>query len=384
MRFIHTADWHLGRLFYQTSLTEDQAHVLDDLVRLAREEKVDALVVAGDVYDRSVPPADAVRLLDDVLCRLLLDLGIPVIVIAGNHDSPERLGFGSRILAAGKLNMVSSVEKTVHCVTLADSVGPVHFYSMPYAELATIRERFGDTEAPDHQAAVRLLLKSVQDRTHPGQRAVLIGHAFVQGGKETESERPLLVGGADRIDPECFRGFSYVALGHLHRPQTVGGETIHYSGSLLKYSFSEVDHTKVVNMVEIDEKGSCRVEKIPLTPKRDVRRIQGYLRDLLTDPESGKNREDYIVATILDKGAILDVMGKLREVYPNVKHVERPALVTSGRDDRPRVDHRKLNDLQLFDSFCMEMTGEPLSDEQRAAYESVVDDLRRRQREAAS
>jgi DNA repair protein SbcD/Mre11 len=189
-------------------------------------------------------------------------------------------------------------------------------------------------------------------QVHPeGRRSVLVAHTFVVGGLECESERPLSVGGTGAVDCACFDGFEYVALGHLHRPQTAGKDSIQYSGSLLKYSFSEADHTKSVSLVEMDAKGHCKVEKISLTPRKDVRRIEGHLVDILKGRQSGENPQDYLMVTLLDTGAILDAIGKLREVYPNVLHIERPGLMAGGAMHGTRADHRTMNDTELFASF---------------------------------
>jgi len=185
------------------------------------------------------------------------------------------------------------------------------------------------------------------------------------------------------VDASRFQGFHYVALGHLHRPQTAGSDRIRYPGSLLKYSFSEADHTKRVNLVEMDEQGRCRVERVSFTPRRDVRKIEGFLDELLKRPDPDKNQEDYLMVTLLDRGAILDAMGRLKDVYPNVLHVERSCLAVPANDRKHPGDHRKLNDLDLFAAFFSQVTGDGLSEAEAAAYESIVDDLRRRDREAA-
>ncbi len=381
MRFIHTADWHLGRLFHGTHLTEDQAHVLEQLCEVAREIKPDALIVSGDVYDRAVPPPDAVALLDHVLSRVVLDLGIVVIMIAGNHDSPERLGFGSRVLSARGLHVIGLVGDEVPCVTLQDESGPVHFYPIPYTEPAVAREKLDRDDLHDHQAVVQALMERIRGARAPGERSVLISHAFVTGGSVSESERPLSVGGVDHVDPGGFQDFDYVALGHLHRPQRAGGDQIRYSGSLLKYSFSEADHQKAINLVEMDAQGTCSVESIHLTPRRDVRRKEGFFKEILMGPDPGENSDDYLMVSLLDKAPILDVMGRLREVYPNALHVERPYL-DLGRDTGARpADHRALNDKELFAAFFSQVTGDDLTEAQESAYEDVVDKLRRNDRE---
>ncbi len=381
MRFIHTADWHLGRIFFQVHLTEDQAHVLDQLVELAKETKSDAVVIAGDVYDRAVPPLDAIRLLDEVLCRLVLDLGVAVILIAGNHDSPERLGFGSRVMAANGLHVFGTVADGQPQVTLHDAAGPVHFYPVPFAEPATVSPMLELGAARDHGSVMCALTDRIRDLHPQGARSVVVAHAFVAGGTETDSERPLSVGGSDRVDRACFEGFDYVALGHLHSPQSAGSGSIAYSGSLLKLSFSETGQGKSVNVVDMDAHGTCRVERVKLTARRDVRKVKGFLHELLETPVSPETREDYVMVTLLDTHAILDPMGKLRTVFPNLLHVEIARLSDAGLRDRSLPDVRKLNDLDLFTSFFHEATGEPLAADQASAYEAVVEELRRRERE---
>jgi exonuclease SbcD len=208
-----------------------------------------------------------------------------------------------------------------------------------------------------------------------------VAHALVAGGEPSESERPLSIGGASTVPVECFAGIHYVALGHLHRPQKVGSERVQYSGSLLKYSFSEADHAKSVTLVEMDAAGACRVSRARLAPRRDVRCIQGNIADLLKGPKVSEGREDYLSVTLLDRGAILDAMGKLREVYPNVLHIERPVLSAAGAGPPGKMDHHKVSDEQLFGSFFKEVTGEELKDEERAAYAATTAEMRRRERE---
>jgi len=382
MRFIHTADWHLGRLMHGVHLTEDQAHLLDQLADLIREARADLLLVSGDVFDRAVPPPDAVALLDDFLSRVVLDLRVPVVVIAGNHDSARRLEFGSRVLAGQGLHVAGSLRPDVKPVIVADQWGPVHVYPLPFAEPAVVRESLSCESLADYETAVRAMTDRIRF-AHPQEgRSVLVAHAFVSGGEQTESERPLSVGGADQVDPSCFQGFDYVALGHLHRPQTAGSGSIRYAGSLFKYSFSEAEHNKGVHLVEMDQDGWCRSESIPLTPRRDVRRISGFMKDLLNGSCSEDKREDYIMVSLLDTSPILDVMGKLKEAYPNCLHVERTGLMAAATRCEVPSDHRKLSDSILFASFFSQVTGEDLRPEEVAAYRSVVDEMRRQEREA--
>ena len=384
MKFIHTADWHLGRLFHGIHLTEDQAHILDQVLDLVRDTRPDAFIIAGDVYDRAVPPPEAVKLLDDVLSRLVLGLGVPTIIISGNHDSAQRLGFGSKLLAEQRLNVVTSVGHEAIRVALQDDHGPVHFFPVPYSEPAVVRWELDDESIRDHQTAMERVTARARHAVPQGERSVLIAHGFVAGGQQSDSERPLSVGGAEQVDAGVLTGFNYVALGHLHRPQTAGGDHIRYSGSLLKYSFSEADHVKGVNLVEMDAQGACRVEHIVLEPVRDVRRIEGYLAEILSNPEEGERAGDYLAVSLLDKGAILDVMAKLRTVYPNVLHVERPHLTLRADRSGDSVGRRKRGDWELFADFFREVTGDPPSPSHRSAYESIVEALRRSEAEGST
>lgn len=381
MKFIHTADWHLGRFFYGVHLTDDQAHVLDQLVDLVKDAQADALLVAGDIYDRAIPPVEAIALLDDVLSRIVKGLRVPVVLIAGNHDSAQRLGFGSRLLAAEQLHIVGLLPAEMRPIVLHDEHGPVFVHAIPYVEPAEARQYVADRAIDDHDAALRALLDGIRARHGLEGRNILVTHAFVAGGQESESERPLSVGGAGTVKADCLAGFDYVALGHLHRPQTVGDERIHYAGSLLKYSFSEADHIKSVNLVEMDERGRCRVQQIRLTPRRDVRCITGYLAELLQGPPDGQRLDDYLMVTLLDTGALLDAMGKLRQVYPNVLHIQRAFLMSEAPARKARADHRQVNELDLFSEFYWQMTGERLSQQHATAFSSVLDQLRQQEAE---
>jgi len=382
MRLLHTADWHLGRIFHGVHLTQDQAHLLDQVVDLAREARVDVVLVCGDIYDRAIPPPDAVALLDDVLSRLVLDLRLPVILIGGNHDSPQRIGFASRLLRRQGLHAAGLAAREPGPITLNDRHGSVVFHPLPYAEPAAVRELLGREEATlsDHDSAMEARLQLL--RTGTGSRTVLLAHGVVLGGEASESERPLATGDAGNIDPARFEGFDYVALGHLHRPQTVVPGRIDYAGSLYKYSFAEANQVKSVNLVEMDGRGRCRVERVPLTPRLDVRRIEGTLDQLLRAPVDGPNRHDYLMAALLDREPVLDAMGRLHAVYPNMLHIERPRMLPV-EDLRPGApDARRLSEIDLFAAFYAQVTGEQLGQSESSAFARVVDSLRRREREA--
>lgn len=389
MRFLHSADWHLGRVYHGVSLLEDQAHVLQQFVRIAADTRPDAILLAGDIYDRSVPPAEAVRLLGLVLEQLVLELKIPVVMIAGNHDGPDRLAFGSGLLQRAGLVVRGPVEMDAAPLVLRDAHGEVEIHALPYAEPALVRSASGDESITDHHAALAAQTAAVRAARAPGRRAVVVAHAFVQGGAESESERPLSVGGAGAVGAEVFAGFDYVALGHLHRPQALGGEgaepwrnaRIQYAGSLLKYSFAEADHAKSANLVEMDAEGNCTVERIALVPRRDLRILEGELAALVAAAATDPARDDYLLARLTDQGALLDAMGKLRSAYPNALAIERPALIGDG-PGRAAADHRRTRIQDLFASFHQETTGVALEPAAQAALDRVVDRLEQEARAA--
>ncbi len=379
LRFIHTSDWHLGRQFHNVSLLEDQRHALDQLVEIIRERQVDAVLVAGDIYDRSVPPAAAVELLDETVHRICYELQVPLILIAGNHDGPQRLAFGFRQMAGSGLHVVGPLRREWQPVILQKEGEEVAFYSIPFAEPARVRQVF-DVEVSSHDEAQAFLLDQVRQHNGPQRPCVVIGHCFLAGGEVSESERPLSIGGADQISPEHFRGFAYAALGHLHGPQYRGSEQIRYSGSLLKYSFSEERQRKAVTLVELDKQGKAQIEQIPLNLLHDMRTLEGSLADLLEAGTKDPHYEDYLMVRLTDSHAILDVMSKLREVYPNVLHLERPGLMARGAALQVGRERLKQGELAMFEDFFDQVNGEALKDEQREIVAETLDSLHREER----
>lgn len=382
MKFIHTADWHLGRQFHNVSLIEDQRHLLEQLVTLAEESGAEAFVIAGDVFDRAVPNPDAVALLDDFLAEMVLRLELPVIMIAGNHDSPGRLGFGSRLFRKAGVFVYGQVDARPQPLVIDDAWGPVNFFGLPYAEPAVVRDRTGESEVHNHDRALARLAVAARAQIPAGERSVCIAHCFAAGATESDSERPLSVGGSGAVSPKCFDGFSYTALGHLHRPQKVG-ERIRYSGSLMKYSFSEISHTKSATIVCIDDRGEVEVTEHSLQPRRDLRMVEGELADLIKGPAPGESTDDFLLVRLTDRKALLDPMGRLREVYPNVLHIERAALEKAAPT---ALEARQpgLGDKELFAAFFEEVTGEALAEEEAGAFVEIYEELRRAEREAHS
>jgi exonuclease SbcD len=374
MRFIHTSDWHIGRQFHNVSLLEDQRHILDQLIEIIRREQVDALLISGDIYDRSVPPAAAVALLDDVVDQINREIGIPVILIAGNHDSGDRLSFGSRQLAAAGVHITGILAAEPSPVVLSDASGDVAFYGLPYADPATVRAKL-DVEVHTHDEAMQVLTDQIRTHNDKQRRCVVMAHCFVEGGDESDSERPLSIGGVDRVSTTHFDDFHYVALGHLHGPQYRGAEHIRYSGSILKYSFSEEHHRKSVTLVELDADGECTLKKLPLTPTKDMRIIEGYLDELLEAGKTDAHADDYLMVRLLDTHAILDVMNKLRDVYPNVLHLERPALAAGGERKRAGSDHLQRGEMPMFQDFYQQMRGVSMDEKSTAVVAEILDQL---------
>ncbi len=380
MRILHTADWHLGRVLHGARLIDDQAHILDQIVRIAEESRPDVVLIAGDLYDRAVPPPDAVELMDDTLSRLVLGLDIPVVAIAGNHDSPQRTAFGSRILGRQRLHVAGPFGPP-EPVVLDDRHGPITIWPIPYADPPTARLALEDEAIATHDHAMTAACAGLAGRGGDC-RTVLMAHAFVQGGAECESERPLSVGGSGAVSGVQFAGFSYVALGHLHRPQAAGRDAVRYSGSPLKYSFSEADHRKSVSLVEINAAGIATVEDIALSPRRDLRILEGTIAELTRGGLQGA-REDYLSVLLTDEGAVYDAMARLRQIYPNVLHVGRSFLRRPLGEAPAATSHRRLGPVDHFAAFFAFVEGQELSEAQRRVVEDTVEGLEQADREVA-
>lgn len=374
MRLLHTADWHIGRQLHNLSLLDEQRHALRQITELIQERQVDVVLVAGDIYDRSVPPAAAVALLDEVLNRICLELGVPVIMIAGNHDSPERLAFGARHLTRSGLHIVGHLTPEPAPILLGEPGHEVAFYALPYADPATVRQLF-DTEVSNHDEAMGFLTGQILEHNGGRSPCVLLSHCFVAGGKASESERPLAIGGAEWVSPEHFKPFDYVALGHLHGRQFRGAEHIRYAGSILKYSFSETRHHKSVTLVDLDDAGVTQIEQVDIRPLHDMRILEGELETLLAQGRDDPQREDYLLVRLSDSHAILDIMGKLRQVYPNVLHLERPGLMASGEQRSLQRERLQRGELALFDDFYQQVRGETLTPEQRRLVADLLEQI---------
>lgn len=383
MRFIHTGDWHLGRLFHNLHLTDDQRFTLDALLRLAKERQVDAVVVAGDVYDRAVPPTEAVELLDDVLGRLALELRIPVVMIAGNHDSPVRLQYLNGLVSRVGVHVFGSVGPQPRGVPIegADGVRVV-FWPLAYTDPETARYELSRDDLHTHEAAISAQVDMIRSQMTADARHVLVGHAFVTGATSSESERPLTVGGTGEVSCVVFEGFDYVALGHLHRSQEVS-DRVRYAGSLLKYSFDEADHRKSVTVVDLHPDGSVECEDVSLPTRHDLVRLSGSFDELISHPADSAHKDAYVEVSLTDSDAVLDPMQRLRAIYPNILSLTReigPSGAGAGPATLPKA--RMTDD--LFAEFYEDVKGDSLSREQKSQLEAVLRELELERREVAS
>jgi exonuclease SbcD len=378
VKFIHTADWHLGKLVHGIYMTEDQKYILNQFVELIEEEQPDAVIIAGDLYDRSVPPTDAVELLNDVLFRINVELKIPIIAISGNHDSAERLSFGKYWYKNSQFHLIGKLEKDVEPI----SINGLNFYSIPYAEPGIVRAVLDNDSIHTHQEAMKAIIQRIELSLNKNEPNIFVGHAFVLGGKTSDSERSLTVGGSGCVTADLFEPFAYTALGHLHSPDAIKHETVMYSGSLLKYSFSEAKQKKSISIIEMQPNGQFELRYKSLKPKHDMREIEGYMEELL-DPGfyQKQDTEDYLKITLLDEGALLDPMGKLRQVFPNVLHLERK-IETTDRKKKQNVRlmmEEKKSELDLFEQFYTEMTTLDFTEEKRNVMSEVIENVRKKE-----
>ena len=407
MRFLHTADWHLGRIFYGQYLTDDQAYVLEhQFFTILKEEKIDGILLAGDVFDRAVPPIEAIELWDSIITRLAMDYKIPLFVVSGNHDGAERLEVGRSMLSESGIHIWGSPHHALQPFEFEGFDGRVAICPMPFSEPRRIGDALGlnsseskpvDTDMTDDtlfsyvddndQEAVALnlhnydqiyqawsdyLYKQVPKR----MRSIAISHAFVMGGEVGGSERTLSVGGSEQVNPRVFKDFHYTALGHLHGPQRMGADQIRYSGSPLKYSFDEHGQKKSFTIIDMDTKGSVDISTIPVEAKRDVVILEGYFEDLLNNMElQAKHKDDYVQARLLDTMPIMDGMARLRQVYPRCMTIELVGRVATPVAVMGDVVFKELNERQLFNQFAENVWKKPLTEEEQSYIDSVWDQI---------
>lgn len=361
MRFLHTADWHLGRILAGFDLLDAQRHALDALEGIAAEEKPDAIVIAGDIYDRAVPPEDSVRAFDDILMRLAAIA--PVLAIAGNHDSGGRIDFARRLLRKAGVHIAGTSRDGIERIDLADDHGIVAFHLMPYATPEEVRSDLVRDDLRSHDDATRARIATAD--LAGTSRHVLVGHLFAQGGRETkDSERDISVGGISTVDPAAFAPFAYTALGHLHRPHSVGSDRIRYSGSLARYSFAEEDHDKTVSLVEIDAAGGVAVREIPLPQKYGMRTLRGSFAAICGGVAADDRRDlDLVRILITDPIMVPAAHDQLRKAYPHLLafSVEPSAAPASATPAAPQFKHQ--GEHEFVTRFLADRYAEAVSDE---------------------
>ena len=373
MKLIHLSDLHIGKRVHEVSMIEDQEYILAQILHLVDQEKADALLIAGDVYDKSVPSGEAVVLFDDFLCRLA-KRHLQVMIISGNHDSPERLAFGNRLLTAAGIHLSPVYNGTVTPITLSDQHGEVHFWLLPFVKPAHVKRYYPDEGIETYTDALRVAIEKIP--LDKSVRNVLVTHQFVTGAATCESEE-LSVGGSDNVDASVFEAFDYVALGHIHGPQNIGSNRIRYCGTPLKYSFSECGHYKSVTVVEMNEKGALQLHTLPLTPLRDLRQIRGTFAEV-TEPGfyAHDNREDYLHVILTDEEDVPEAMGKLRSIYPNI-------LKLSYDNTRTRTNRiidgaeavQSKSPLELFEELYELQNNQPMQDAQRAFTKELMESI---------
>ena len=373
MKLIHLSDLHIGKRVNEVSMLEDQEHVLLQILQIIDVEKADAVLIAGDVYDKSVPSAEAVTLFDDFLCRLA-KRNIPTLIISGNHDSPERLAFGNRLMESAGIYLSPVYNGSITPLTLSDRYGTVNFWLLPFIKPAHVKRFYPDAGIESYTDAVRVAIEKMGVDT--AQRNVLLTHQFVTGAATCESEE-ISVGGSDNVDAAVFEGFDYVALGHIHGPQNIGSNRVRYCGTPLKYSFSEANHYKSVTVVELGDKGEVELHTVPLTPLHDMRVIRGsfaevtdraFYRDTATD--------DYLQVILTDEEDIPEAIGKLRVVYPNIMKLTydntrtRTNQLIDGAED---VEQK--SPLQLFAELYEQQNNQPMSEEQSRFTQDLIESI---------
>ena len=370
MKLIHTSDLHLGKRVYEYSMLEDQEFILNRILSIIDIEKPDGVILAGDIYDKSVPPAEAVQLFDDFLVRLARRR-LEVFVISGNHDSPERVAFGARLMDLSGIHMSPVYSGEVTPFTLKDEYGPVNVYMLPFVKPPQVR-RFFDGEIASYTDAVRAAVSGM--KIHPGERNVLVTHQFVTGALRSESEE-ISVGGTDNVDACVFEPFDYVALGHIHSPQNCGSEKIRYCGTPLKYSFSEAKDQKSLTVVELREKGSVSYRTIPLTPKRELVELKGTYEELTRKSfyENTTWQEDYTHVTLTDEEDVPDAIGKLRTVYHKLMKLDYDNRRTRSNQEISGAEAVEAKTpYELFAEFYEMQNNQSMSNEQSAYMRDLI------------
>lgn len=386
MRIFHLGDLHIGKSVNQFCMLEDQRFVLQQLYQMIEEEGPDVVVIAGDLFDRAVPAVDAVELVDELFKKVVIERETPIIAIAGNHDSSERIEYLSKFAQHNGLYLRGVLKKEITPISLKDAYGEVIFYPIPYAKPAVIRELYQDQSIKNHDDGMKKVIEQIKQSIDPKKRNIAIAHGHVtninEDGveqlEESKSEKPLEIGGTDSVNAVYFDCFNYTALGHLHGPQKVKDDRIRYSGSLLKYSFSEVNQRKGITIVDLDKKGDVTVRICDFKPRRNMRILKGKINDILTGKqEDTGSKEDYIRIELEDRGEILDPMSKLRSVYPHVMELGRSEdQHTKSKETKVGIANVKEQDkLKLFEGFYEDIIGKKCEEEKLLVMKKVIEQI---------
>ena len=370
MKFIHLSDLHIGKRVNGVSMLEDQAYILEKILQQLDRIQPEAVLISGDVYDKSVPSAEAVTLFDDFLCALA-ERKLYVFIISGNHDSAERLAFGGRLLEDKGIYLSPVYDGSISPITLNDEYGSIHFWLLPFLKPVHVKRFYPQETIESYTDACRVAVQNML--LDPTQRNVLLAHQFVTGSATCDSEE-ISVGGTDNVDAAVFADFDYVALGHIHGPQNIGSQRIRYCGTPLKYSFSESNHKKSITQVELREKGTLRLETVPLVPKHDMRQIRGSYEELTARSYYQDTAvDDYLQITLTDEEDVPEAVSRLRVIYPNLMKLAYDNTRTRSAsviDASPDV--QKKTQLQLFSELYEFQNGQPMNDVQRAYMQELI------------
>ena len=374
MKIIHLADLHIGKRVNEFSMIDDQKYILNQILEIIDKEKPDAVIIAGDVYDKQVPSIEAVELLDSFISDIS-KRKTTTFIISGNHDSAERLAFGSSLMAMGKIYISPVYNGKISKYTLKDDFGSANFYLLPFVKPSHVKRFFPDEKIESYTDAIKVVVDNLKLDT--SEINILIAHQFVTGASRTESEE-ISVGGLDNVDASVFEDFDYVALGHIHRPQKIGTERIRYCGTPLKYSFSEVNDAKSVSIIEINSKEDFNLRTIPLIPKRDMRKIRGTYEELITKTSyENTNTDDYIHVTLTDEFNAVDAIQKLRVIYKNIMKLEYDNIRTreSRKINLDNMVIENKNPLEIFSEFYKLQNNKEMDDEQKKIIKKIMEEV---------
>ena len=373
MKLIHLSDLHIGKRVNEVSMIQEQTHILSQILEVIREENADAVLIAGDVYDKTVPSAEAVMLFDDFLCRLAKEQ-VPTFIISGNHDSPERLSFASRLLTDSGIHISPVYNGTVTPVSLSDDLGEVQFWMLPFVKPLHVKRYYPDAGIESYTDAVRVAVEQMGLDTTC--RNVLLTHQFVTGAATCESEE-IIVGSTENVAASVFDDFDYVALGHIHGPQNVAGPRVRYCGTPLKYSFSEERHHKSITVVHLGAKGELSLELRPLSPLHDLRSIQGTFEEVTAKSfYEGTPVDDYLHIILTDEEDVPEAVGKLRKIYPNLMKLTYDNTRTrTNQIIEGAVDVQRKSPLELFDELYTQQNNQPMTDEQRQFTQALIESI---------